>query len=162
MEGSAGSPVPLPAGGSVKLERPVLMVLAGRSGMAYFGVLTTLIVVAAVLVTGQLPPAWVVGVIFGWMVFDCAGGVRVTPDSIRFRSYFRIVEVPMSSVEGVNVYRSVGVWGTCPVVALLVRGGAKIRIRPMATLSMTQARESARFLAAVIDVAPPPKNWDGS
>ncbi len=32
----------------------------------------------------------------------------------------------------------------------------------MATLGMTQARESARCLAAVIDVAPPMKNWEGS
>lgn len=146
---------------SASVRRPLLMQLAGRSGMSYLLLWAALLAGVGWVKSPDAALAWFLGVAGGLLAFDCWGGVRISEGMIRFRKYVRCASVPVSSVAAVNAYRAVGVSGMFPVVTLKLKDGSHVRVSPMATISMSQARSSARNLAALIGASPPTKNWDG-
>lgn len=144
------------------MPRPLLMKLVGRSGMAWLPLFGLLVLMPFVLMSADPPPWWMVPSFLGWLALDCVGGVRIRDGSIRFRRYVRFAEVPIASVASVNAYRKTGPNGSFPVVTLKLHNGSKVRIDPMATPSMIQARNAARDVASMIGAAPPARNWDGT
>jgi hypothetical protein len=125
-----------------------------------FAWLMSLALALAIFLMGEEPlPAWFPALFVGVLLLDVLGGVRATEDAVRFRRWIRAVEVPRSSIARVTAYPG---WGNVFVVTLRLHDGGKVRLTPMSTLSEAQARQAARALAALIEVDPPPRNWDGT